>query len=51
MNKLRLSAEAVAALATLAELDGSERAAVEASLIDLLKPLKRYLRIARCESF
>ena len=40
LNRLRLSVEAVAALAVLAELDGSERAAVEISLIERAKKIK-----------
>lgn len=40
LNRLRLSAEAVEALAVLAKLDGSDRAAIENSLIERAKKIK-----------
>jgi N-acyl-D-aspartate/D-glutamate deacylase len=40
LNRVRLSTEAVEALAALAELDGSERAAIENSLIERAQKLK-----------
>lgn len=40
VNRVRLSKEAVDALAVLAELDGSERAAFENSLIERARRIK-----------
>lgn len=40
LNRVRLSEEAVSALAALSDLHGSERAAIENSLIYLAKKIK-----------
>jgi N-acyl-D-aspartate/D-glutamate deacylase len=40
LNRVRLSAEAVAALAALTDAHGSERAAIENSLIECAKRIK-----------